>query len=87
MVMVNMRCSVCGEPAGSCDCWTQCSCGWYFRKGTKCMNPEHTKPPRDIKCPYCNAEIGEACIQRNGIKQAWAHKAREKLSKQGDTND
>jgi hypothetical protein len=81
MVMTNMRCAICGEPWGTCDCWIRCHCGWYYEKGTKCGNPEHSKPPRDVECPYCHAGIGEPCIQRNGIKQAWPHKAREKMSR------
>lgn len=35
----NMRCTVCGAPAGDCDCWERCSCGWSARKGEPCRNP------------------------------------------------
>ena len=80
MVMTNVRCSVCRKAWGTCDCWTHCSCGWYFRKGRQCNNPEHYKPPRDVECPYCHAKIGEACVQRNGIRQSWAHAKRQKVS-------
>lgn len=36
-----LKCTVCGAQAGTCDCWTKCSCGWSFRKGTACRNPVH----------------------------------------------
>jgi hypothetical protein len=78
--MSEMHCSICNAAWGSCDCWEHCACGWYFPKGAKCNNPKHSEPPRNIECPYCHAKIGEACIQRNGIKQAWAHKKRQTLS-------
>lgn len=34
-----MRCTLCDAPMGKCDCWTKCSCGWSFEKGTACRNP------------------------------------------------
>ena len=36
-----MKCTVCGAPMGKCDCWTKCSCGWSYRKGSYCTNPIH----------------------------------------------
>ena len=40
MIMANVVCTICGARPGACDCWTQCKCGWSFRKGTSCRNPE-----------------------------------------------
>lgn len=37
----DLRCTVCGARRGGCDCWTQCQCGWSFRKEGKCRNPKH----------------------------------------------
>lgn len=37
----NMRCTICETSTKvGCDCWTECSCGWSFQKGTSCNNPE-----------------------------------------------
>ena len=41
-----LRCTRCGAPAGECDCWTPCACGWTFAKGTACNNPDCTAAPR-----------------------------------------
>ena len=86
---MTMRCTVCGAPWGTadapwgtCDCWERCSCGWSFRAGETCRNPVHREPPRDVPCPFCKAGVGEACVQRNGIRQAWPHQARERISQE-----
>jgi hypothetical protein len=39
------ECTICNAPYGKCNCWTPCSCGWSFEKGTKCGNPIHKKKP------------------------------------------
>lgn len=39
--MGTMRCTLCNQPAGTCDCWTLCGCGWSYEKGTSCRNPNH----------------------------------------------
>jgi hypothetical protein len=35
----DMKCTLCDKPMGTCDCWTKCSCGWSYEKGTECRNP------------------------------------------------
>ena len=35
-----MRCTICNKPSGTCNCWITCSCGWSFRRGKRCQNPE-----------------------------------------------
>ena len=80
-----VRCSICGkkEDPVACRCWTRCRCGWSYPQGAElampqpCRNPIHREPPRDVACPYCHAEIGQACVQRNGIRQAWPHAKRQ----------
>ena len=37
---VEFKCTICDKPAGTCDCWVFCSCGWAFEKGEKCRNPD-----------------------------------------------
>lgn len=34
-------CCLCGADRGlGCDCWTECDCGWSFKKGNgACNNP------------------------------------------------
>lgn len=39
----NLKCTVCEAPAGTCDCWRHCSCGWSHRKGQPCNNPKTTR--------------------------------------------
>lgn len=41
----DFRCTICGAPAGSCDCWVECSCGWSYRNGQACRNPVHKRVP------------------------------------------
>lgn len=41
MINDNVRCTVCGAAMGGCQCWTKCRCGWSYRRGGKCANPEH----------------------------------------------
>ncbi len=37
-----LRCTVCGSPRSvGCGCWTKCRCGWSFRTGSACRNPDH----------------------------------------------
>lgn len=31
----------CNAPAGSCDCWTKCRCGWSYEAGGARSNPAH----------------------------------------------
>ena len=77
LIDASVHCSTCGTlGTGNCVCQTLCRCGWWVRKGTQCNNPVHREPPRDVACPYCHAAIGEACVQRNGIRQAWPHRPR-----------
>jgi hypothetical protein len=38
-----LRCTVCNLPAGTCDCWAECSCGWSHLKGRPCNNPMTTR--------------------------------------------
>jgi hypothetical protein len=37
----DMRCTKCSKPAGTCQCWTRCPCGWSYETGTACRNPMH----------------------------------------------
>jgi len=48
-----MRCTVCNAAMGQCDCWTDCRCGWSYRKGGECRNPVHQseKARPDLKSP------------------------------------
>lgn len=40
----NLSCTICGSKGvGTCDCWTKCSCGWLYEKGTACRNPNCSK--------------------------------------------
>ena len=36
-----MKCTICGAPSGTCDCWERCHCGFSFPKGEECKNPLH----------------------------------------------
>ena len=36
-----MKCTICKEPAGACDCWVKCPCGWLYERGENCNNPKH----------------------------------------------
>lgn len=38
---VDWKCGICGGPAGECDCWEKCPCGWWREKGKPCNNPKH----------------------------------------------
>ncbi|PWB94632.1 hypothetical protein [Methylosinus sporium] len=50
----DMRCTICGAPAGACSCWTRCACGWTYETGKACRNPNCTVSPRvTIVCPTC----------------------------------
>ena len=42
MKLTNMRCTKCDAPWRTCDCWTECRCGWSYPTGTACRNPLHT---------------------------------------------
>ncbi len=45
----NMKCTLCGVNMKiGCDCWTKCSCGWSFEKGTKCRNPKCGGDPDNL---------------------------------------
>jgi hypothetical protein len=53
-----MVCTVCGAGQGKCDCWTECACGWSYRKGESCRNVDCThsgpRPPVvTLQCPRC----------------------------------
>lgn len=48
-----LRCTVCDTPQGGCDCWSECSCGWSFRKGQTCRNPVHLGRLLWLECPVC----------------------------------
>jgi hypothetical protein len=40
----DMKCSICGAKAGTCDCWHPCDdpdCHWSVEKGHECNNPKH----------------------------------------------
>lgn len=38
----DMRCTRCGAPAGTCNCWVTCACGWTMGRSEKtCGNPVH----------------------------------------------
>lgn len=37
-----MLCTLCNAPMGKCECWTKCSCGWTYERGTECRNPDCT---------------------------------------------
>lgn len=45
-----LRCTICHAKRGECDCWTSCPCGWNYRKGTPCRNPECTERTGDEQC-------------------------------------
>jgi hypothetical protein len=36
-----MICTICRAPKGMCNCWTECTCGWFYEKGGTCRNPVH----------------------------------------------
>ena len=36
-----MTCTKCGAKAGTCDCWTECRCGWTYERGGECPGPAH----------------------------------------------
>ena len=38
-----MCCTLCKEPAGTCQCWEACSCGYHTVRGTPCHNPGTTR--------------------------------------------
>ena len=85
-----VHCSICGtQGVGNCDCWITCQCGWSYPRGAEsllpqpCKNPVHRAPPRDVICPYCDAAVGQACVQRNGIRQGWPHRKRISASEKG----
>ncbi|HEY8066560.1 MAG TPA: hypothetical protein VIF40_17825 [Methylosinus sp.] len=53
----DMRCTICNALAGTCSCWTRCSCGWSYETGKACRNPNCTVSPRvTIECPICGAK-------------------------------
>ena len=35
-----MKCTICDAKAGTCNCWLDCACGWKYRNGESCRNPE-----------------------------------------------
>lgn len=39
----DLRCTKCNAPAGTCDCWVVCSCGWSAEKHKPCGNPATTR--------------------------------------------
>lgn len=45
----NMKCTVCGAPAGDCDCWERCSCGWSACKGEPFSNPKTKRYTTKVK--------------------------------------
>jgi hypothetical protein len=53
----DMRCTICNAPAGSCACWTRCTCGWSYETGKACRNPKcEFCPSVALECPSCGAE-------------------------------
>ena len=44
-----MRCTLCQQPAGTCQCWEACSCGYSTRRSTPCRNPETTNCSTKLK--------------------------------------
>lgn len=41
MIMnANLRCTICGS-SRTCACWSKCRCGWSYRTGEACRNPNH----------------------------------------------
>ena len=44
-----MRCALCKQSAGSCQCWEDCSCGYHTRRGVPCRNPETTDCSTKLK--------------------------------------
>jgi hypothetical protein len=46
MIDAVMRCGKCG--ASKCDCYKECSCGWYAERGKPCNNPE---------TEYCSSKV------------------------------
>jgi hypothetical protein len=45
----DLRCTICGAPAGTCDCWERCSCGWHALRGEMCRNPETIRCSTKLK--------------------------------------
>ena len=37
-----LRCTLCAQPAGTCQCWEVCSCGHAAQRGRPCTNPTTT---------------------------------------------
>ena len=44
-----MRCTLCKQPRGTCQCWEDCSCGHSTRRYTPCRNPETTDCSTKLK--------------------------------------
>ena len=44
-----MRCTLCKAPAGTCQCWEDCSCGWSVPRYTACRNPDTTDCSTKLK--------------------------------------
>lgn len=59
---VVFRCTVCDAKAGTCDCWTKCSCGHSFRKGDTCGNVEHV-------CEAIAGDLSAMILQKIGQKR------------------
>jgi hypothetical protein len=44
-----MRCTLCTQPKGTCQCWEDCSCGHSTRRGSPCANPATTDCSTKLK--------------------------------------
>ena len=44
-----MHCTLCKQPASTCQCWEDCSCGYSTRRHTPCSNPATTDCSTKLK--------------------------------------
>jgi hypothetical protein len=45
-----VKCLKCGAAGiGTCDCWEECSCGWYADKEKPCGNPNTSRCSTKVK--------------------------------------